>query len=99
MAYLHQKRLNFIQKGQNEVHYLKQTWKRDICIRKYQKSEFILLILDGVWGLFLIQTFLKNLGFQNSQIEIEMFLFLFPPPQAPLGNISVIFLNNYPNLT
>ena len=68
-------------------------------MKKFQKSEFILLILDGVWGLFLIQTFLKNLGFQNSQIEIEMFLFLFPPPQAPLGNISLIFLNNYPNLT
>ena len=39
------------------------------------KSEFILLIFDGVWGLFIIQTFLKNLdpplSFQNSQIEIE----------------------------
>ena len=29
-------------------------------MRKYQKSEFILLISDGVWGLFLIETFLKN---------------------------------------
>ena len=27
-----------------------------------EKSKFILGILDGVWGLLLIQTFLKNLG-------------------------------------
>ena len=30
-------------------------------MRKYQKCEFILLILDGACELFLIQTFLKNL--------------------------------------
>ena len=52
-------------------------------MRKYQKSSFILPILDGVWGLFLIQTFLKNRDpplFQNSQIEIGTFFFNPPPP-------------------
>ena len=39
-------------------------------MRKYQKSEFILFILDDVSGLLLIQIFLKN-----SQIEIWTFLF------------------------
>ena len=61
-------------------------------MRKYQKSEFILLILDGVWGLFLIETFLKNsdpplLCFQMSQIEIETFLFFFTPP-PPIRTLS-----------
>ena len=35
--------------------------KTGIFMRKYQKSESIPFILDGVWGLSLIQTFSKNL--------------------------------------
>ena len=49
-------------------------------MKRYQKCKFI-LILDGVLGLNLIQTFLKNLdppppppGFPNYQIDIGTFL-------------------------
>ena len=64
-------------------------------MRKYQKSGFIFLISDGVWGLFLIQTFLKNtdppLCFQNSQIEIGTFLCFFLTRPSPIWTLSQIF--------
>ena len=63
-------------------------------MKKLQNSEFILLILDGVWVLFLIQIFLKNLGFQNPQIEMEMFF--YSPPSLPIRKFFPNFLHNYP---
>ena len=63
--------------------------KAYICIRQYQKSEFILLIFDGVLGLFLIQTFLKNRdlptwNFKIPKLKLEIFVCFFNPP-PPLG--------------
>ena len=65
-----------------------------ICMRKYQKSRFILLISDGVWGLFLIHTFLKNRDppplfskFPNWNWDISVFF----TPLPPIGTLSQIF--------
>ena len=78
LTYLHQKRINFIDKGKNNSRSPWADLKRHICIGKYQKCLFILGILDGVWGRLLIQTFLKNwdppLNFRISQIEIWTYL-------------------------
>ena len=60
-----------------------------------EKSKFILGILDGVWGLLLIQTFLKNWDapprfskFPNWNWD---FIFFYFDPAPPLGNFPQIF--------
>ena len=78
MAYLHMKRINLIQKGQNQSKFHCADKKMNIFMRKY-------FILDGVLRVIFDSTYLENrlpLGFQNFEIEIESF-FITPPP--PLG--------------
>ena len=54
-------RLNFIQKGQNESRYPQVDIKTGIFAwGNTKKVSLFFFFLDGVWGLFLIQTFLKN---------------------------------------
>ena len=83
MAYLHMKRINFIQKGQNESKFHCADKKNEYFHAKIpQKKNFILLILDGVLRVIFDSTYLENrlpLGFQNFEIEIESF-FITPPP-------------------
>ena len=67
-------------------------------MRKYQKSEFLLLIPDGVWGLFLIETFLKNCAppplfsnVLNWNWDISVFFGPPPPYWEIVPNFTVFF--------
>ena len=58
MAYLHWKRLNFIQKRESRSPWA-HIKKGIFAWKKYPMSDFILFILDGYWGLLIIKIFLK----------------------------------------
>ena len=79
-----------------KVDILRQTWKMYILHEKIPKSKFILFILDGVWGLIWIQTFLKILEkipklkwghFWRKKIP--------PPPYQTLSRIFWFLVNLY----
>ena len=60
LAYLHQKRINFIEKGKNNSRSPWADLKKAYLHWKIPKSVFILGILDGARWPLLIQIFLKN---------------------------------------
>ena len=75
LAYLHQKRINFI-----------------------EKSMFILGILDGVWGLLLIQTFVKNCDpppsiFEVPKLKLGLYFFHFDPTTRQNTGSHVYYFN------
>ena len=82
MAYLHMKRINFIQKGQNESKFHCADKKNEYFHAKIPpKKNFILLILDGVLRVMFDSTYLENRPpwvFEISKLKLRVFF--NPPP-------------------